>query len=101
MIKKELQQKLDTEKWLESESKGRDMCGAYDFCAYCENETEFPCANAYERMQLNAVKESAAKKAPKKTAAKKTTTKKETAAKKPAAKPAAKKAPAKKTTAKA
>lgn len=47
----ELQKKLDIEKWLESETKGRDMCGAYDFCSYCEDEVDFPCANAYERHQ--------------------------------------------------
>ncbi|MCX4366762.1 MAG: hypothetical protein OSJ67_02045 [Clostridia bacterium] len=51
MIRTELQSKLDIEKWLESETKGRDMCGEYDYCAYCENEKEFPCASAYLRLE--------------------------------------------------
>lgn len=50
MIRIELQSKLDIEKWLESEKKGKDMCGEYDYCAYCENEREFPCASAYLRL---------------------------------------------------
>lgn len=50
MIRVELQSKLDIEKWLESEKKGKDMCGEYDYCAYCENEREFPCASAYLRL---------------------------------------------------
>ncbi len=59
----ELQSKLDVQKWLESETKGRDMCGAYDFCAYCENEEEFPCANAYERCRSKAVEQTAVQRA--------------------------------------
>lgn len=93
MKKQDLQKKLDIEKWLESEVKGRDMCGAYDFCAYCENETELPCASAYERLQNTSVKPAAKKKSAPKTTAKKPAAKTDAAkATKPAKKPAAKKA---------
>lgn len=46
-----LQEKLDIDKWLNSEKLRRDLCGEYDYCAYCENESEFPCAYALTRLQ--------------------------------------------------
>lgn len=46
-----LQETLDIDKWLNSEKLRRDLCGEYDYCAYCENEDEFPCAYALTRMQ--------------------------------------------------
>lgn len=46
----ELQNKIDVEKWLESETKHFDMCGSYDYCAFCNKEEYTPCANAFERM---------------------------------------------------
>ena len=106
----ELQSKLDVEKWLESESNGKDMCGTYEYCAYCQNEEETPCANAYMRLKAkNVAKAEPTKKAPAKKTTKKTTTKKAEAKpvveKKVEAKPVvekkaepAKKAPAKKAT---
>ncbi len=42
----DLQQKLDVEKWVLSEQKGIDMCGQFDYCAYCDQSKEYPCANA-------------------------------------------------------
>ena len=45
-----LQQKLDVEKWLGSEDAGRDLCGSYIYCAYCNKAEDAPCANAYIRM---------------------------------------------------
>ena len=47
----ELQQKMDIQKWLDSETRHMDMCGHYDYCKYCNKYEETPCANAYERLQ--------------------------------------------------
>lgn len=49
MVNIELQNKIDVEKWLESETKHYDMCGSYGYCAYCDKSEQTPCANAYER----------------------------------------------------
>lgn len=49
-IERELQQKMDVEKWLDSETRHFDMCGSYDYCAFCDKSEETPCANAYLRM---------------------------------------------------
>ena len=46
----ELQQKMDIQKWLDSETRHMDMCGHYDYCGYCNKYEETPCANAYERL---------------------------------------------------
>lgn len=43
---KELQDKIDVEKWLKSEEAGRDLCGEEDFCAYCDKKEEYPCGHA-------------------------------------------------------
>ena len=40
---KELQDKIDVEKWLKSEKAGRDLCGEEDFCSYCDKKEEYPC----------------------------------------------------------
>ena len=47
---RELQQKLDVEKWLGSEEASRDLCGSYIYCPYCNKAEDAPCANAYIRM---------------------------------------------------
>ncbi|MEG1663300.1 MAG: hypothetical protein RR338_04875 [Clostridia bacterium] len=47
----ELQAKLDVQKWLDSETKHKDMCGCYDYCAHCNKMEITPCANAYARME--------------------------------------------------
>lgn len=51
MEKLDLQNKLDVEKWLQSETKQRDLCGEYDYCAYCTNNKDYPCATAYLLMK--------------------------------------------------
>lgn len=58
----ELQEKMDVSKWLDSEQAHRDLCGNYEYCAFCNKAEEFPCANAYVRMteKENAEKESEA-----------------------------------------
>ena len=43
---RELQQKLDVEKWLGSEEASRDLCGSYIYCPYCNKAEDAPCANA-------------------------------------------------------
>ncbi len=52
------QQKIDYDKWLESEKKHKDMCGSYDFCKYCDKTLENPCAKAVEKIE-KALKETA------------------------------------------
>lgn len=47
----QLQQMIDLKKWYDSESSGRDTCGTYDFCAYCDKSQSQPCACAYEKMK--------------------------------------------------
>lgn len=98
MNKVERQNALDIQKWIDSEQKGYDCCGSYDFCAKCDKQVEYPCAVAYDAFNEKTVK--AAKKPAAKKAAKKVE-KKEVKAeavaeakleKKPAAKKASKKA---------
>ena len=31
----ELQEKMDVSKWLDSEQAHRDLCGNYEYCAFC------------------------------------------------------------------
>ncbi len=50
MDKTLLQSKLDNQKWADSVANGRDMCGTYDFCAFCDKSIAYPCATAFEKM---------------------------------------------------
>ena len=50
MDKIALQAKLDEQKWNDSVSNHRDMCGAYDYCAFCDKTVALPCATAFEEM---------------------------------------------------
>ncbi len=100
----ERQSALDVQKWLDSEQKGYDCCGSYDFCAKCDKQVEYPCAVAYDAYNgskaVKTEKKPAAKKVAKKAEAKveKTEVKAEAKAevkaeeKKPVAKKAGKKA---------
>ncbi len=49
---KDLQARLDLEKWVASEQAGYDLCGSYPHCAHCrmQEEYEFTCARAVRRM---------------------------------------------------
>lgn len=91
----DLQRSLDIRKWHDSEDNAIDMCHRYDFCVYCKLEADFPCARAFNRMELDKTK--TAKQA---TNVQKPVAKKPVAAKPAAAKPAAKKPAAKKPAAK-
>lgn len=71
MNKSERQNVLDVQKWIDSEQKGCDCCGSYDFCAKCDKQVEYPCAVAYDAFNAKAAK------AEKKPAAKKATKKAE------------------------
>ena len=73
------QKQLDVKKWVDSEIKGYDACGSYDYCANCNKDIKHPCAHAYETYSAIAN----LTKTTKTTAAKKTTTttKKATASK--------------------
>lgn len=57
MDKIALQAKLDDQKWNDSVRNHRDMCGAYDYCAYCNKDIALPCATAYEKSQEKVVAE--------------------------------------------
>lgn len=49
MNKIQLQSMIDLKKWYDSEASGRDTCGTYDFCVYCDKTLDMPCACAYEK----------------------------------------------------
>lgn len=44
-----LQAKLDNQKWLDSEKNHCDMCGKYAYCVNCDKNSQYPCADAYEK----------------------------------------------------
>ena len=46
-----LQARLDLQKWYDSVENGRDMCGSYSYCAFCDKSAALPCADAYEQMK--------------------------------------------------
>ena len=56
-----IQQKIDYNKWLESEKLHKDMCGSYDFCHYCDNSLTNPCVHAVDAIE-KALKETAYRK---------------------------------------
>lgn len=45
-----LQARLDLQKWYDSQTNGRDMCGSYAYCAYCDKTAPLPCATAFEKL---------------------------------------------------
>ena len=89
------QKQLDVKKWVDSETKGYDTCGSYDYCSNCDKDVKHPCAHAYEALSaINSLTKTTAKKTTttkkdatatkssttaKKTTCKRTTTKKVTA----------------------
>lgn len=78
----ELQKQLDMQKWALSVEKEEDMCGKLPYCNYCKMSEEYPCAEAYIRMEeanrpvAPKKAKAPAKKATPKSTASKTTTKK-------------------------
>ena len=66
----QLQERLDVQKWVDSEAKGVDTCGEYDYCVACNKALATPCAKAYNKSQKDKAP-ATAKPAAKKTAAKK------------------------------
>ena len=54
---KEIQEKLDVYKLIDSEHKGYDMCGEYEYCVFCKKRNKYPCATAYVRYEKEIVKE--------------------------------------------
>lgn len=44
-----LQEKLGIIKWIDSEKKGEDTCGEYDYCPHCIKTAPTPCAKAYNK----------------------------------------------------
>ena len=43
------QSQLDVKKWIDSEIKGYDTCGTYNYCSSCNKDEAYPCACAYEK----------------------------------------------------
>ena len=43
------QQQLDVKKWVDSEIKGYDTCGSYNYCSSCNKDAAYPCAYAYDK----------------------------------------------------
>lgn len=96
------QTQLDVKKWVDSEVKGYDTCGSYNYCSNCNKDAAYPCAYAYDKYTTIAklAKEANTTSTSKKTCAKKSTTAKSstaTVAKKTTTS-AAKKTTARKTT---
>lgn len=56
MNKFQLQDMIDLKKWYDSEACGRDTCGTYDFCAFCDKSLSEPCACAYEKANIASEK---------------------------------------------
>ena len=85
------QKRLDEEKWLKSEQEGRDVCGEFEYCKFCDKMHAHPCAKALELATAKPAKKACAKKTCAKAEPKKAATKTtKTAAKKPATKTATK-----------
>ena len=62
-MKLEVEQKrLDEEKWLKSEQAGRDVCGEFEYCSFCDKAHAHPCANALSLAKKPAKKACAMKK---------------------------------------
>ena len=47
------QKQLDDMKWLESERRGADACGSFDFCAECDKSLKNPCDKAYKKVHAD------------------------------------------------
>jgi len=43
------QKQLDVKKWVDSEIKGYDTCGSYNYCSACNKDAAYPCAYAYDK----------------------------------------------------
>lgn len=54
MNRAQLQEMIDLKKWYDSEANHKDMCGSYDFCAYCDKSISLPCGAAYEKANTPA-----------------------------------------------
>lgn len=79
------QKQLDVKKWVDSETKGYDTCGSYDYCSNCDKDVKHPCAHAYEALSAISSLTKDTKTTTKKTTTTKkadTTTKSSTTAKK-------------------
>ena len=49
MDRKAFQEHFDYIKWTDSFLIGKDQCGTYAFCSYCNKKETYPCACANER----------------------------------------------------
>ena len=51
LTKRQLQ--LDRRKWFKSEKEGKDACGSFYFCEFCDKQKENPCDKAYRAYYKN------------------------------------------------
>lgn len=91
------QSQLDVKKWVDSEIKGYDTCGSYNYCSSCNKDAAYPCAYAYDKYTTIA---KLAKEASSTSTTKKTTTKKSTSTTAKTSSASTKKATTRKTTSK-
>ena len=49
MTNKEMQKKLDTKKWIDGVVIGKDPCGNYEYCSFCNKAASTPCAKSYNK----------------------------------------------------
>lgn len=48
---KQLQSMLDARKYEQSVKAGKDLCGTYKHCIYCNKKNKYPCAAAVTKFQ--------------------------------------------------
>lgn len=73
LTNQEFQAEFDLKKWIDSEKAGKDTCGDYDFCSFCDKTQPTPCAKANAKSKK--AEKPAVEKKPKAAPAKKTTKK--------------------------
>ena len=45
-----VQQEFDVKKLNDSVNSGKDTCGSYEFCCYCNKKNKYPCGAAIVRL---------------------------------------------------
>lgn len=56
------QKDFDIQKWNDSKTKHKDMCGSYDFCCVCDKKVKNPCEKAYSKYsKMNKIRKAKAR----------------------------------------
>ena len=56
MTLKEEQAQFDVVKWHDSIEAGKDLCGTYEFCGFCNKKEKNPCAHAARRFRSGNIR---------------------------------------------